>query len=1194
MTDANLETQEPQTEKQLTGFFAGTVGRPVMLGVLFLTVVVVGIISYKEIPIQMLPSGFTEPRVNIWIPNPGASARENEEKVARPIEEQLRTLPGIRRTVSRSRENFVQISIRFENDADMDLARAEVRDRLERARPNLPETVETPGMWTESADTLPLSFFGISVKGDPSRRDFLMEKYVVPQLEAIDGIGNVDVWGILRDSVRIMVDEDKLEASGIDLGSIIGRLARDNFAMPMGEITDGGREIILRADMRFDTIEDVAEFPIGDGLKLKDIARVAKVKSVGNMLTLIDGEVAYYGMATKDSQSNVVETSKNLRDAITAIENDPAVAGAVKVNLFFVQGDFIEGALDQLTETAIWGGALAVVVLFIFLRRVRLTLVVASSIPASALVAVIWQYFTGESFNFLTMVGVTLVIGMLVDNSVVLVENITRIHDKGNPPLLSAVLGSRQIALAVCLATLTTVAVFVPMIFMSDSQQARVMIGGMGIPLSISLIASLLVAIIFLPVVTGRLLNEPRKKVLRGAEILNRIAIVPVRCVAWIVGGFRFAWYGFRRGIHAVSRWTLALASPLRWFIAVFAIGLAGYRVYTVPAAFESTTPLTRMGFDYENAAAGMLRLSIFAGVVLAALAIFGFRRWRNRAPLPPARPLHFVPRGNSLIQMAIDMNRALVSWTMEHRLAATLLGILTLVSGFLPLGQVALGAAEAGESDDSIGFRVSFDAAFTLAEAEDQVRIYGDQLESWREDLGIEHWSVRFDERNGNFSLFFDERRPQKALDKIKDQLERDFPKIPGHRLRMYREDQAAMTNAVAEFILRGPDSGELERLGMKAKEILEKVPGISQVSTPLESAPDVIEVQVDRDVAHELGVSTESVQNTIAWSLRGWPLPRYQEEGREIPLLIELDEEKTAGYGTLRDLSVFSQNAFVPLAALSQFNFTKGSHAITRRNGETSFSLEGKVDDPLQVIPVTERAYAALGALDLPRGFSWDRSDSALRRTQNDFSELFKAGAFGVFLILVLMAILFESLLLPFSILFTIPFAIVGAFWALFLGDVPLDVIGFIGILILAGIVVNNGIVLIDRVHRLAAVMDRKTAVIQGCGERVRPILMTALTTVCGLAPMIFKEPPSSTVIDYRSLATIVAGGLIASTFFTLWIVPLAYTLFDDFGRILMGRMRWWMRVSPDERTPMGGIIAEPHDPAPAAPAAPAASGA
>jgi multidrug efflux pump subunit AcrB len=257
-----------------------------------------------------------------------------------------------------------------------------------------------------------------------------------------------------------------------------------------------------------------------------------------------------------------------------------------------------------------------------------------------------------------------------------------------------------------------------------------------------------------------------------------------------------------------------------------------------------------------------------------------------------------------------------------------------------------------------------------------------------------------------------------------------------------------------------------------------------------------------------------------------------------------------------------VFSGNGFVPLSGLSNFNFTKGSRGIVRRNGETTFTLEAKVDDPLQMIAVTERAYAALSHMELPRGFSWDRSESAFRRSQDEIKELLNAFVLALFLVFLLMAILFESLLLPISVLFTIPFAIMGAWWALFFTGVSMDSFGYIGMIILAGVVVNNGIVLIDRIHNLSAVMSRSEAVILGCGQRVRPVLMTALTTVCGLAPMIVSEPPSGTVVDYRALATIVAGGLIASTFFTLWIVPLAYTVLDDLGKIMGDRVRWWLR--------------------------------
>jgi len=1165
--------------RAMRGFFAGTIGRPVALMVCFLTLIVVGVIAYRRIPIQLFPSEFAEPQLHVWVANPGSNARENEEHIARPIEEQLRTLSGIEETRSYSNDGYVQFSIDFGANVDMDMARAEVRDRIERAWPLLPETAETAGMWSESADSFPISFFGITVRGDPARRDYLMDKVVVPRLEAIQGIGNVEVWGVLQDSVRILLDEEKVAAAQLDLGQVIGRLASDNFAMPLGEVKDGGREIFLRSDMRFRSPEEIAEFPIREGLKVSDVGRVARVKSVDNMVTLIDGDHAYWGMATKDSQSNVVETSRNLRRAAEELENDPLLDGAVSVNLFFVQGDFIESALDQMRETAVWGGALAVLVLFVFLRRVRLTLCVALSIPVSTLLAIAWEYFGGGSFNLLTMTGLTLGVGMLVDNSVVVVENIARIHAAGQHPLRAAVLGSRQIALAVTLATLTTVVVFLPLIFMTDNKIMRVIFGSIGIPLSISLLASLLVAVVFLPVITARLLGKriPDGNAPGGADGGRRARIpglafllrVPVRAVAWCIGGVRAGWHLFVLALFYFDRAALRVLKPARWVVAALAAAAGAWAAVRVGASAGSSDALEEFGVplavDVTPVRVGLL----VAGLVGVALSLFGLARWRRRPSLAPARPASFVPASESLVAMAVESNHRLVAWTLRHRLAASSLAALGFLSILVPMNLMTVSAFGEDQVDDDADFRVSFEADFTLAEAREQIQIYADEIEKRRDELDFEHWTCRYDEDGASFSIYFGERRPDSEVDEIEARLERELPRIPGHRLIFYNDNQATTrSKTVASFVLIGPDSRELERLGTEAQAILATVDGLSQVTSPLARAPEQIEVEVDREMAIGLGVTSEAIQNTIAWVLGGWPLPRFQEEGREIPLVVEYDDEETAGLATLRDLSVYTSRQSVALSSFANLSFTKGARSITRRNGQTTFTLQAKVDDPLQIIPVTERAYTALGALELPRGYSWDRSESAMQRTEEEFQEMMRAFMLSVVLVFLLMGILFESLLLPFSVLFTIPFAAMGAMWTLFLTGTPMDSFGWIGLIILAGVVVNNGIVLIDRIHGLRGSVDRAQAVVLGCSQRVRPVLMTALTTVCGLTPMMLTEPAAQSMVDYRALATIVAGGLIASTFFTLWVVPLAYTILDDLARCLSERARWWLRKPGSRR--------------------------
>lgn len=1156
-----------EKQESTGGFFAMTVARPVALSVIFLTLILVGILSYLRIPLQLLPSGLSPPSLMVWIGNPGASARENEERIARPVEEQLRTLTGIEELISRSSEGDVLFTVEFDGNVDMDLAKAEVRDRLERARPLMPSTAENAFMWSESADDMPITFFGILVRGDPEQRDYLVEEHIKPRLDAVPGIGKVDLFGMLQDSVRILLDEEKVAAAGLDLGGLIQRLSSDNFAMPMGDVDDGGSKILLRSDMRFQSLEEIENYPLPGGLRLKDVGEVARVKSVGDSLSRIDGGFAYYGIATKDSQSNVVEVSHNFQATLDELEEDPALHGNMSSMVFFLQGELIEDALGQLRETAMWGGALALLVLFVFLRRIRLTLCVALCIPISVLMALMFENITGGSFNILTMTGITLGIGMLVDNAVVVVENIAREHREGRSGRAAAVLGSRQIALAITLATLTTVAVFMPLIFMTDNPIVRAIFGGMGIPLSVSLMASLIVAIVFLPVITARLLGERPRAVESLAGVIAPVMRLPVRGVAYLVALLRLVWFLALRGIFRLNRVGVTLLAPLRWPIVIGIVALVAWKITTL-----ATTPIPHSTLDEFGVGVGTPTAAIFptaiSGLLWVAvpgilLAIFGLKRWRDRPRVPPARPKSFVPAGESLVEMTISLNHSLVAWTLQHRLLASFLAFLAFVSIVLPQSLMEVTAFGQETHQDSVEFGVDFNDDFTLSESADEVAIYEEFLEEKKEAYGFAHWSNRFDENSANLTMHFEGQRTEEEFQELEKTVQRDLPRIPGHTLRFYdRERTNDRDRRFAVFTLHGPDSSELEELGARAIEILKNVPGLGNVSSQLESAPEQVRVEVDRERASGLAVSTESIQQTISYILAGFPLPRFQEQGREVPLLIEYDEEDVAGLPTLRDMSVFSENGMIPLSSVAELSFTKGTNYIRRKNGKISFMIWSEVDDPLKIIPITQAGYAALSHLELPRGYSVGTEDSALVRQEEEFAELQKAFLLSVVLIFLLMGILFESVVLPFSVLFTIPFAITGAYWTLFITGTPMDTMGYIGMIILAGVVVNNGIVLIDRIHRLrGAGTTRSEAVITGCGQRVRPVLMTALTTVCGLFPMMITAPPSNG-IDYRALATIVAGGLVASTFFTLWVVPLAYTVLDDFARILGERWRWWVR--------------------------------
>lgn len=1156
------------------------VRRPIALTSLLVLLLVTSAIAFSRLPLQLLPSGLQQARLTIFLPNPGATAQENEARVARVVEEQLQTLSGIERVRSFIEADMVRVRVTFDANVDMDLAKAEVRDRLERARPQLPETVEQIQLWSSDADQMPIIWFGILHGDDEDRSGWLVDRVVKPRLEAVAGVSRVEIFGVLEDSMRILLDEQRVEAAQLDLGDLIRRLSADNFAQPLGEFEDGGRRYLLRSDMRFAGEQQVGDYPVTDKLRIRDLGEVVKVKSVRDRLTRIDGSYAYFAIAFKDSQSNVVDVSRALKRRIEELGDEPELAGQLTFLPFGTQGEIIESSLDQLKSSAFIGGGLALLVLFVFLRRVRLTLCVAAGVPISALLALAWEYFTGGSFNVLTMAGITLGVGMLVDNAVVVVENISRLHALGLDGRRAAIQGTSEIALAVTLSTLTSVVVFLPLIFMTEQPMLRIMFAALGVPLCSLQIFSLLVALVFLPVVAARLQGPRPRWLERCALALVPIAMIPARLLhvlLWLLEKLRAgAWLVLGALARTLLRWIV----PLRFALVAAAWAAALWWSYELVSSAR---------FAAQRGLPGPSQWQ--AGLVLAVAALLTWlvgwklRDWRDAPAAPPAAA---AARGRPVLPILerIDAwNRAVAAWAIGHRFAAVVLGVGAMLTIFVPMTRMTVTPFGEDSNTDYLEFDVEFSSDFDLSESSEQMGRYEDWLVARQAELGFDHYACNFSREGGEIELFWDDRQPPSRLEKLRDRLHAELPQLPGHKIRFWGdEDEATRSRTLTSFTLRGPESTELERIGAQAIRLLEAVPGLQSVASPLQAAPDQLRVLFDREKAHGMGVDPQMAQQTISWVLRGFPLPRYHDRDREIPFLIEYDSTSTAGMETLRDLSVFNGSSRVALSAFADVEVARGTRAIYRENGQTTFTIQARVADPTRMKELQEAGLRALSALDLPRGYSIDTSEGAMQRQQEEFSELGRALMLSVALVFLLMVVLFESPLsearrasaglvdlvlilceavVPaLSVLMTIPFAVLGSLWLLYLLGTAMDSIGYIGLIILAGIVVNNGIVLIDCFHRLREEgMERTAAVVEGCGRRLRPILMTALTTVIGLVPMATQEP-SQNSLDYRALATCVAGGLACSTLFALWIVPVAYTLLDDAVGWLGRQLKWWTR--------------------------------
>ncbi|MCY2961233.1 MAG: efflux RND transporter permease subunit [Planctomycetota bacterium] len=1166
MSDPRIDRDGPESAgHDRGGVHRILLGRPVLLLVLFACVFVIGGIAIREIPLQMMPDGFSRPGLQIFVSNAGAGAAENEEQVTQPIEEELRTLSGIESIQSSTRQDSVFVWLGFRGDVDMDLAKAEVRDRIERARPKLPSTVDEVGIWSWSQGSMPIAFVAILHDGDSPRNDFLLEEVIQRRIEGVDGVGKVEVWGTLADSLRILLDEDRVIAAGLDLGALIRRLSTDNFAQPLGELEDGGRRILLRSDMRFTSIAEVEDYPIGGGLRVRDVGRVEMVKSVRQQLSRIDGRYSYFAQVEKDSRSNAVDTSRRLREMLKQLEKAPELEGHFQFVTVFDQGEFIENSLSALTSTAVEGGLLAVGILFLFLWRIRLTLLVALSIPFSTLVALAYGYFSGGSFNVLTMMGITLAMGMLVDNSIVVIENITRKKALGLSAGAACSEGAGEVGLAVLLSTLTTVVVFAPLIFLGENPQFRLIFGEIGKPLCVSLLASLLAALVFLPV-QARLALGPRPPWLEAlATRLAPVGAVPARGVAWVYGGLRAAAHAGLAVLSRVLSMVLALATPLRWVLAVGLVALGAWRTWTALPAFA--TALASQPYDLAPRGLLLPGATVFlpaaAALLGAALCIFGLPRWKARVAPWRSTTKATIPAGNSIVDFVVGANHALVEWSLRRRLAAT--GIATVVLLSIAIPATNMKVASFGQDQDSsrINFWVELEENFTLADAESEMGHYEDAVNALRPSWGFSRVLTRFNNQGGRVSIFWDAAPSQSEMEGYRRSLRDALPRIAGHKLQFTDGDgPGSGDKTVVTFRLVGPDSEALEEIGARAVALLEDVPGLSDLRSPLSAAPPQVRLNFDTDVAQQLGLTAQDALQNVSWALRGMQLPRYQEPGREVPFLIEYDEAETAGLGTLRDLNVYTKDSAIPLSSFADLEFGRGQRTIERTDGQASFTIQAKVDSPARQTELSQAGRRALGALDLPRGYEIADESLANVQVEEEMRDIWGALALSVVLVFLLMGILFESFVLPVSVLFTIPFAVVGSYWTLWLTGTAMDSVGWIGIIVLVGVVVNNGIVLVDRITQLRAEgFERGRAVVDACAQRVRPILMTALTSVIGLIPMAMSEPHGEG-IDYRALATCVAGGLSASTLFTLWVVPLAYTVIDDLSVALRTQLAWAAR--------------------------------
>lgn len=1018
-------------------------------------VLVMGLVAALSLPIELIPSGYSSPFLRVTVPWRDAPPQEVLDKVTIPLEEELATIRGLENQYSFCAVGFSQVFLSFAHGTDMDVAYREVRDRIERARARLPEDVQQVFIRKDDDTQMPVAMVGVLVDEGTADTYNLIQNEVILKLERLPGVASVDAQGLLEREVLIELDRQRVEAAGLNIFEIAQDLQSDYFTLASGNVRAGDRKLLLRSVARYPAPQNVRDMLITDTVRLGDIASVRYDVPDDEFRVRVNGLPAYAIRVQKEGEANALDVAREVERVVQELAANPRL-GAIEADVIMSSGEIIRDSMGVLLSSGRIGAIFAVIVLFFFLRRLRMSLIIAFSIPLSMVVAVVAMYFFGETFNVISLLGLMISVGLLVDNSVVVAENIHRLHQSGVARRQAALQGAGEIALAITTATLTTVIVFLPVSLVDG--QGQFMLLRLVIPITVSLLASLVVALVVVP--------------------LAVYVTLPSRSPGEVLGATRALRHA-RGATNVVLR-----------------------------GAYEAS-------FGFLN--------RLYRGMLA-----YGLRR-------------------------RLDVVLLLVAAMALTQVAAS--GRLEVV----PMSE-----------DDQAFFNVevrlprnmSFDETIEyFARAEEKI-------DGLREELDLEYL-VFFHERTWGQIQGIMGTDAELKMREVTERVIDLMPEMPGVRFHTgFASEQETTDKALETLTLFGEDAEVLEEVATGVEDRLARVPGVLAVKKSADEAPNELALVLDRDLAMRQQVNPQTLAVMVGYALRGQALPRIYYGGRDIPVRIRFEEEDRQSLAELRDFSVPAESGeALAIGTLVDVRQQPSATRISRRDKQTARRITVELEEGRE--SEARRAVRAVAAqTDLPEGVAWARlvRNVAAEETRN----LMIAALMSIAFVYLLMGFLFESFVLPVAILVTIPLASMGVTWIHLIAGRDLDFLGLVGLIILIGVVVNNGIVLLDSVNCLrAAGMERTEALLEAANRRFRPIMMTALTTIGGMVPLLFGQP-TQMGLSYKSFALTLIGGMAAATLLTLLAVPVFYTLIED-GRAWLGRTLAGALV-PRRKAPVG----------------------
>jgi len=1018
-----------------------SVRKPISTAMVFLAIFVMGIISFRYLPLDVMPE-LEIPSLTVITVYPGASAEEVEEQISKVLEATLATTSHLKEITSTSKENVSFVQMQFAWGTDASEAASNARDILDGISAHLPDGANKPIIYKINSSMLPVVIYSVSATDNYYGLDKLLEEKIAAPLRKADGVGTVIYLGQPRREIKVLTDPLKLQAYNLSVNQLATILKAENISIPGGSIKVGARDFSIHVPGEFSSVEEIKDIPIvnfnGKIIHLSDVALVEDGYAEDDEIARnLHGEGAAL-MIQKQSGQNTLEVVRSVREKMAEVKK--TLPPDVKIDEVIATDEIVTETLSSLASSLFWAMVFVIIVVFLFLRDWKGSFIVFLTIPFSLIAAIIAMYAMGWTINIFSMLSLIIAIGMVVDNAIVVLENITRHIEEGARPAEAAMFGASEMGRAISASTLTTIMVFLPMIFMGGI--VGILFKQLAILTAITMIASLFTALALTPMAASQLLKGKKKGVQRKHSMLFRAGEASLKAVEEV----------YKKTIQ----WTVN-----HKFITITTAVL----ILAVTMWFAKDT-----GTDYiPNFDAGDL-------VVVMETPVGTSSAETDR-----------------VAQKVMDI----IVNNVPERVDGTLVEI---------AGQTNDGALTA------VGFKEGKNVATIICHL------------------------VKPDERD---------RSAAEIGDAIRVQIEK-IPEIEKFHVTAGNMLMAALlgNEKPVEVTILGQSYEDMNPVALEVQEYMMSQACFVDIENTIDPGKLELRVNIDRSKASDLGLNSAMIGLQVRQSIYGTAAGDYKEKGEQYSIVIRYDNEYRRSVEDISNIMLTTlKGSQVRLGTVATIEQGYGPLEIKRTNQERVVRVSGNLEG-MSLGEAKDLMVEYLKTLDLPEGVEVELAGQ-INQQDDSFADLTLVLILGVLLVYMVMAAQFESLKHPFIIMLAVPFMAVGIFLAFKLTGLTLSVTTFIGVIMLIGIVVNNGIVLVDYTNLLRARGKTvKEAVAEAGRSRLRPVLMTSATTILAMLPMAVSQGMGKEM--FSPLGITIIGGLFVSTLVTLIFVPTVYASF------------------------------------------------